>query len=136
MREKLIIMMKINFFQIFEFNPSPMSINDIDTNLIIDVNRAFVKIMEVDSKNDLIGKNTTEKEGLNFLKEKDKSFFFSELKKNGIFENYIFSFKTKSGKKLKGVVSGTIIELNKKNYLLTVCQIISSRCLMRFFNLL
>jgi hypothetical protein len=51
-----------NFFQIFEFNPSPMSINDIDTNLIIDVNRAFVKIMEVDSKNDLIGKNTTEKE--------------------------------------------------------------------------
>ena len=115
------------FYQVFDINPSPMSIFDMNSGLIIDVNQSFVKIMGVESKKEIIGKDTSE-----YINQKNKLAFFEQIKKNGKIENHIFSFKTIKGKKLKGKVSGTIIKLNNQEYLLTICQIINKRCILKY----
>ena len=103
----------------------------IDNNILIDFNDAFLKIVGVKYKLDLIGKNTSET-GLNLLKSEDKSYFLNQIKKNGKFENYYFTFRNMKGELLRGLVSGTIIELNNQKCLLSICQIVYRKC---FFQL-
>jgi hypothetical protein len=134
--EKLINELRLiedKFYKVFDLNPCPMAIHKIDDNSLIDVNNAFLKVVEAKSKFDLIGKNTTES-GLKLMKSKDIKLFFGKLKDDGIFENYLFSFRTLKGKKLRGMVSGTIIELNGVKCLLSICQIINRKCLTRIFK--
>ena len=125
--------MEDKFYKIFDLNPLPMAIHTIDDNILIDFNDAFLKIVGIKSKLDLIGKNTSET-GLNLLKSEDKSYFLNQIKKNGKFENYYFTFRNMKGELLRGLVSGTIIELNNQKCLLSICQIVYRKCFFQLFN--
>ena len=59
------------FYKIFDFNPNPMSINDIATGNIIDVNQSFLDIIGFKSKYQVIGK-TLDQNGFNLLDKKGK----------------------------------------------------------------
>ena len=120
------------FYKIFDLNPCPMAIHRIEDNTLIDVNEAFVKVVGIKSKFDIIGKDTSET-GLNLLKDKYKKYFLDKLKEDGIFQNYFFTFRNMKGKKLRGLVSGSIIELNGERCLLSICQIVNRRCLTKLF---
>jgi hypothetical protein len=120
------------FYQVFDINPCPMSIHDLKNNKLIDVNISFLNIVGVKTKCELLKMDTSES-GMNLLSSKDKTYFFEQIKKNGKFENYYFCFNTMKKKKLHGLVSGIIIELNKKNYLLSVCQIVPKNIIKCFF---
>ena len=119
------------FYKIFDLNPCPMAINTWDDSIIVDVNNAFLEILGVENKKDIIGNVTTEK-GLNIIKEKDKQYVISYIKKHGVIKNYLTTLRTINGKRLRGLFSGSIIVLNGQTCLLTICQIVKRRCL---FNL-
>jgi len=125
--------MEEKFYKVFDMNPIPMSINRMDNSLIIDVNDAFIKAIGLKSKEELIGKNTSEI-GMGLIKEKDRKFLFGQVRKNGKYENYSFTFKNIRGKRLNGIVSGEIINLNGQDCVLTICQVINKKCLWDIFK--
>jgi PAS domain-containing protein len=122
-----------NFYKIFDLNPCPMTLNRFDNNSIIDVNQAFLDVLGIPSKNDIIGKNTSEI-GLGLIKEKDKKILFDKVKQVGEYKNYLFNFKNFKGQTLTGIVSGTIIKLNGEDCVLTICQVVDKKCLFRIFK--
>ena len=119
------------FYKIFDFNPNPMSINDMDTGNIIDVNQSFLDVMGFKCKYDVIGK-TLDQKGFNLLEKRGKDKFIKELKNKKEVRNISMTFKNMLNKKIKGLFSGTIIELNDKQCMLIICQIINSKCIKEY----
>jgi PAS domain-containing protein len=118
------------FYKIFDMNPCPMAINEIEHNRIIDVNQAFIDAVGIKNKCELIGKSTID---LQIIKEKDKTNVLNQLNKHGMFKDYITTFKTLKGKKIQGIFSGSVIELNGIKCLFTVCQIVNKKCLFKTY---
>ena len=58
--------------------------------------------------------------------------FIKELKSKKEVKNISVSFKNMLNKKIKGLFSGTIIELNDKQCMLIICQIINSKCIKEY----
>jgi hypothetical protein len=60
MENELLLLRKMEdkFYKVFDLNPCPMAISDFETHKIIDVNEAFIKIIELDNKNEILGKDT------------------------------------------------------------------------------
>lgn len=119
------------FYTIFDINPCPMSVHDIEHDyVIIDVNQSFLDTIGFSSKNDIIGKKMFGS-GFDIISHKDLKNFLNKLKSNGgVVKNLSILFKNLKGKKIKGVFSGTLIELNEKKCLLIVCHILSKQCII------
>jgi len=116
------------FFKIFDLNPCPMAIADAETNIIIDVNEAFVKIIELDNKYQVIGHDTSVlNHGIIDKEVKDK--MYGVIKEGEFFKNITIPFRSIKGKKLRGLFSGSVIELNGKKCIFTMCQVINRKCL-------
>jgi len=122
------------FYKIFDLNPCPMSINDIEHDRIIDVNQAFMNVIGIKNKSEIVGKRTTE-EGLNIVKNKDRIAVLNQLDDKGVFKNYLTTFRTLRGKKIQGIFSGSIIELKGIKCLLTTCQVVNRKCLFKTYFL-
>lgn len=120
------------FYKIFDLNPCPMAISDLKTNVLIDVNDAFVEIVGFKSKNEVIGKPTTEV-GLKLIKQADKDRIINMLVNGNEVKNIFVNFRNCKGKKLTGLFSASFIELNDKDYLLTLCQVIKKKCIFNIF---
>lgn len=123
------------FYQIFDLNPCPMAINDLTDYTIVDVNDAFLDVVKVKNKSDVIGKITTES-GLNIIKTKDKAFVLNEIKEKGILKNYLCTVQSLDGKRFNGLFSGAIIELNGHKCFLTICQVVNKKCVFNIFKTL
>jgi len=122
------------FYKVFDLNPCPMAISDINENIIIDVNDAFVKVIGLTSKLEVIGKDITEK-GLKIIKRKDKEVILKEISETNKFKNYFSIVKPLRGKKFKGLFSGSLIELNGRKCLFTICQVVNKQCFLDFITL-
>lgn len=122
------------FYKIFDFNPCPMSIHELNTGAIIDVNQSFLETVGLKNRKDIIEKNIIDKK-FNLLNEKDQIIFIEKMRKEGIVKNMAISFRNLSNKKIKGLFSGTYIELDDIKYLLVICQIIDKKCLLNYFLL-
>jgi len=120
------------FYKIFDLNPCPMAISEMSTNKIIDVNESFINIIGSDRYN-ILGKDTTEG-GLNIINSKHKSKMYNIIKGGKEFKNIMIPFRTINGRKLRGLFSGGVIELNNKKYIITICQIINNECLFSIFK--
>jgi PAS domain S-box-containing protein len=118
------------FYKMFDINPCPMSIHDLETGSIIDVNQSFLDIIGLKKRTDIIGKD-------NFciINDNDKKIFTQKVKNEGVAKNMPFFLKTSSNKKIKGLFSGTLLELNNIKYLLVICQVIDKKCLLNYILL-
>lgn len=119
------------FYKIFDLNPCPMTIGDLKTGDIIDVNDAFLQSVGFKNKEDIIGKSTTK---LKIISDKNKSHIIREINKDGFLKNYFCEFKTINGKKKKGLFSGTIIKLKEKDCLMLICQVVTKGFLSSVFK--
>jgi len=119
------------FYKIFDLSPCPMMIND-SNGLLIDVNQSFLNITNnIKDKKQILGKLITEN-GLNFIKEKEKDYIVDCINNDGCIKNHLIKFRTLKGKKLNGLCSCSRIELNGKDCILTILQVVSKKCLLNF----
>jgi PAS domain-containing protein len=119
------------FYKMFDINPCPMSIHELKTGTIIDINQSFLKIIGLKNRIEIVGKN----EKFNILNDKDQKIFVEKVEKEGVVRNMPIQFKNLSNKKIKGLFSGTYVQLNDIKYLLVICQIIDKKCLLNYFLL-
>lgn len=120
------------FYHLFDFNPCPMSVHDSITGAIIDVNQAFVDALGFESKIQIIGKTVKDYE---VLPQKESGIFLKKIMEDGIVRNMLIPFRSLKGRKIKGLFSGTYIELNGNKCLLIICQVIKIQCLLNYLIL-
>lgn len=119
------------FFKIFNLNPYPMTIIDINDGLVIDANKAFLEVVGMSDKNEIIGKTTVEK---NIISNKYRNHMMNTIKKRGYLNNFCCDFYTLSGKKKTGMFSGSLFEISGKIHLLLICQLINKKFLTCIFK--
>lgn len=123
------IVLEDKFYKIFDLNPCPMSISDIN-NKIIYVNNAFLKVLEIKDKNHILNKELDNK----ILNNKDMCNALYEIYENGHIKNFICNIKTFKGNRIRGLFSGRLILLNDRPHILMMCQIINKNILTNFFK--
>ena len=121
------------FYKVFDLNPCPMALADYYTHKIIDVNDAFLKLMEIEIKDYIIGKDTSDK-NINLVDKDVRNKMYSVIENQETFKNILIPIQTARGKKLSGLFSGSIIELNNRKCILTICQIIDNKSYFNFFK--
>jgi PAS domain S-box-containing protein len=121
------------FYKIFNSNPLPMYISDLKSFNIIDVNDSFVKNMGIKNKENIIGKRVDDS-GLKIIRKKDQDRVINDIITKGEIKNFLCRFKNANGKKLKGLFSGSLIELNDQKCLFLICQLVSKKCVFNIFK--
>lgn len=119
------------FFKIFNLNPVPMSIADINSGVIIDVNDAFLEALEVKNINEILGHSTIEK---NIISNKSRKHIIEMIEEKGFIRNFCCEFNTIHGKKKIGIFSGAIIELCNKTCLILMCQVVNKKFFTSIFK--
>lgn len=99
------------FSKIFENSPDINIITDVETGLIINVNKNMFSIAGYD-KEETIGKSTIEMELWPDIKVRNK--YIELLKDKGYVKNFKTFFKKKDGSIFHALVSGELIHLNKE----------------------
>ncbi len=105
------------FRTIYNASPDGISISEIGTGLLIEVNEAYQKVFGFD-KDEVIGRTSTDI-GI-WVNKDDRKIVIDELEKYGKYNNKEIKFRRKDGKIIHTIVSGNIISLNDKKYLLTI----------------
>lgn len=118
-----------NFYKLFDLNPCPISISDVVTHRIIDVNDAFLKVVGFKSKNDVIGHLGNGPEST--LKPKCLEDIKNEIEEKGELKNYFCVFTTVTGKRVNGMFNDSIIELSGRKCLFLICQVITPGCVAK-----
>jgi diguanylate cyclase (GGDEF)-like protein/PAS domain S-box-containing protein len=108
----------------FQNLPDAIMITSIADGKIIEANESFFRISEY-SKEETIGETTIDLNLWGRLKDRNK--FVKELQKSGRVVNYETNFRRKSGELFPGLISGGVIQIQKKNYGLTVIHDVSYR---------
>ena len=112
------------FTKTFNSSPSPMIISEIDSGNVIDINKAFAD-MVMYSRQELIGKSVLK---LNlWANPKDRDTYVKKMKDNKRVSNYEIELRTKSGDIRATLISGEILTINGKHYLLTTGTDITER---------
>lgn len=115
------------FYHLFDFNPCPMSVHDLTTGNIIDINQSFLDSLGFESKIKVVGKSIVDYE---VIPQKEAKSFMRKIIDDGSVKNMPIVFKNLKGKKIKGLFSGTKINLNGWDCVLIVCQVISKQCII------
>ena len=105
----------------FELNPDPVTITAIPSGKYVAVNRAF-EIETGYSKNEIIGK-TTQEVGL-WADDNERVRLFDQLKKSkkGEIKGFETQFTKKNGKATASLLSGKMIQIEDKSYLLSIVK--------------
>lgn len=121
------------FYKLFDLNPCPMSISDIRSDEILDVNESFLRILDFNDKKEVIGKNSKE---LNIVRSRDRYNVIKILEKEGVVKEYACKIRTKKGKRLTGMFTGTPITFNNVPCILLICHIVNKKCISQLFKTL
>ncbi|MEI7905414.1 MAG: PAS domain S-box protein, partial [Candidatus Firestonebacteria bacterium] len=104
------------FRKIFESNPGPMAISDISSNVLVDVNSSFLKLVGY-ARKEVLGKSSA---ALKLFPDPEKQVEVANaLKKHGKIRQVVLQVRRKDGKILHGLFSGETINLQGKSFLLT-----------------
>jgi PAS domain S-box-containing protein len=102
--------------KIFNSSPNPMIISEIESGKIIDMNNSFEKLI-IYSKQEIIGKRVVE---LNLWENsKDRENYINKIKEDKRVYNLEIKIRTKSGDIRDSLISGEILTIQGKSYLLT-----------------
>jgi len=108
--------LKEKFSQTFNSSPSPMIISEIESGDIIDVNRSFANMIMY-SREELIGKNVFELRL--WVNPEDRVKYIKKMNENKKVSNLEIELRTKSGDIKTTLISGEILTIKDKLYLLT-----------------
>ena len=114
--EELLKEREEKFAKAFLDNSVPMAITTTQEGRYIDVNRAFLDLMELD-RDDVIGKTST---GIGLITAEQRSVLTDEIRRKGRVENLELKMKTPAGASRVGLFSSSKIELGNEEYLLSV----------------
>jgi PAS domain S-box-containing protein len=104
------------FSKTFNFSPIPMIITEIESGKIVDVNNTFEKL-SMYSKQELMGNNIFELNlWANIEHRKD---YIKKMKEEKRVSNYEMEIRTRSGDIRESLISGEILIIQGKTYLLT-----------------
>ncbi len=100
-------------------SPDAININRLSDGMYVSVNEGFTNILGY-TENDAIGRTSLE---MNiWLNPEDRRHFVKEILANGNVTSFESRFLAKSGKIVTGLISGSLIELNGEDHLLTVTR--------------
>ncbi len=103
----------------FKTSPHVVTISAIEDGTYVDVNDAFTKQTGY-QYDDVIGRSSME---LGLWRDlKDRQTLLSRLAEEGLVENLQADFRNRDGQIFNGLVSASMLEINKNQYLLAVIQ--------------
>lgn len=113
-----------HFKMIFTMNPEPASITNIEEGIIEDVNESFSNVFGF-KRDEVIGMSTL---GLNFWVQPEmRDEYVRRIKETGFCDNLEMEVRHKDGIITTGLISGKVIHINDKPFLLSVFRDISDR---------
>ena len=102
------------FRTLFDSSPLPISLTEIETGMLFDVNDTFCRLTKFDKK-ELLGKTTTE---FGFYSQKDRSRFVHELKSKGSVDGMAMDFKVRDGFVYNALMFAVSIRFRDRTFLL------------------
>jgi PAS domain S-box-containing protein len=112
------------FRKAFSTSPDAITISEMETGKYFNINKSFTEILGYNEK-DAIGKTSIE---LGLWKNPEtRNKIATIIKTKGILNNYEATFISKYGEEIYGLLSGAVIELSGKLYLLTITRDITDR---------
>lgn len=104
------------FYKAFHMNPSMMKISTLKSDIILDVNESYAKVIGL-SREEIIGRSATE---VHLLSEEDRQSIRQELSFQGRLHNNEFSYRNSSGELKIVLISADTIVLGGTPCMLTV----------------
>jgi PAS domain S-box-containing protein len=109
---------------IFNADPDALLITSLSDGYFARINKGFTRLTGY-TQEDINGKTSGD---INlWINRKEREILVTELKKNGIIENFEADFRCKDGSKMTGMVSAKIIHLQGVPHILTVTRDINER---------
>lgn len=115
---------ELRFHLLFNSNPSPMVLTDLENGSITETNNAFETMMEY-KRNEMIGLSTLDL-GLWYSEDMRQNARELLLTK-GHLRNFEARVKTKSGRIIDVILNSEIVALNDRRYFLTGCTDITQQ---------
>jgi len=112
------------FERLFRNNPALMALSTLPDRRFADVNSAFLKVTGY-SREEIIGRTAAEL--CLFPEEEQQAHLTSQLQNDGRFSNCELQVRRKDGVILEGLFSGELINIQGRQYLLTVMIDITAR---------
>ena len=112
------------FSKAFSASPLVLAISSLETGVLVEVNETFVNATGF-SRDEAIGKTTLEL-GL-WAKPQERAAEMEIVRQQGQLSNVEYSFRTKNGDEIIGLLAAESIEIGGKPFALTVIQDITTR---------
>lgn len=113
------------FSKVFHSSPIAIAISTLAEGRMIDFNEAFMRMLDFNSKDELIGKTSAE---LNLWAESaERTVMVEQLQQKGYVQNWDIRFRTRSGEVRDSLTSIELIELGGKQYALSFLLDITER---------
>ncbi len=113
------------FSKVFHSSPIAIAISTLAEGRMIDFNEAFMRMLDFNSKDELIGKTSAE---LNLWAESaDRTLMVEQLQQKGFVQNWDIRFRTRSGEARVSLASIELIELDGKRYVLSFLLDVTER---------
>jgi len=111
------------FKKAFMTSTDSININRMDDGLYLSVNPGFTRIMGY-TEQEILGK--TSKEITIWENRADRNRLVQGLQEKGYVENLVAQFRNKTGETVYGMMSATLIELEGKDYILSITRDITA----------
>ena len=115
------------FRKAFTTSPDSININRLNDGMFVSINQGFARLMGY-TEEDILGKTSIE---INIWYDlNDRIKLMEGLKKDGVVENLVARFCSKTGEIKHGMMSASIIELNGVKHILSITRDITERTLL------
>ncbi len=115
------------FRKAFMTSPDAVTINRLKDGVYVSINQGFTRIMEY-TEEDILKKTSIETNI--WVDPSDRNKLVEGLKKDGIVENFVARFRSKTGEIKYGMISASIIELDGIQHILGIVRDITERNLI------
>ncbi len=114
---------EIKFRSLFDLSPQAISLSDVESGRLIDVNRTFCQLTGY-AKEEVVGRRTTE---VGFYSVKDRQRFVTELKAHGEVHEMEMDFRAKDGAVLNALMFAKLIRIRDDSFILVVFHDITEK---------
>ena len=115
------------FRKAFTTSPDAININRLNDGMFVSINLGFTRIIGY-TEEDVLGKTSIETNI--WFDLDDRNRLMEGLKKDGVVENLVARFRSKTGEIKHGMMSASIIELNGIKHILSITRDITERTLL------